>query len=57
VIIVDTALLMAAALSELVDASVVALAEQLGIQEIATLDRRHSSGVRPHHVNAFTLLP
>ncbi|MFC5265848.1 hypothetical protein ACFPJ1_27360 [Kribbella qitaiheensis] len=41
----------------LVDASVVALAEQLGVQEIATLDRRHFSVVRPHHVNAFTLLP
>jgi predicted nucleic acid-binding protein len=41
----------------LVDASVVALAEQLGVQEIATLDRRHFSVVRPRHVNAFTLLP
>ena len=41
----------------LVDASVVALGEQLGVQEIATLDRRHFSVVRPHHVNAFTLLP
>ena len=41
----------------LVDASVVALAEQLGVQEIATLDRRHFSVVRPHHVNAFTRLP
>ncbi len=41
----------------LVDASVVALAEQLGVQEIATLDRRHFSVVRPQHVNTFTLLP
>jgi predicted nucleic acid-binding protein len=41
----------------LVDASVVALAEQLGVQEIATLDRRHFTAVRPSHVNAFTLLP
>jgi predicted nucleic acid-binding protein len=41
----------------LVDASVVALAEQLGVQETATLDRRHFSVVRPRHVNAFTLLP
>lgn len=41
----------------LVDASVVALAEQLGVQEIATLDRRHFSVVRPQHVNVFTLLP
>lgn len=41
----------------LVDASVVALAERLGVQEIATLDRRHFSVVRPRHVDAFTLLP
>ena len=41
----------------LVDASVIALAEQLGVQEIATLDRRHFTVVRPGHVNAFTLLP
>ena len=40
-----------------VDASVVALAEQLEIAEVATLDRRHFSVVRPQHVNAFTLLP
>ena len=41
----------------MVDASVVALAEQLGVAEIATLDRRHFSVVRPRHVDAFTLLP
>lgn len=41
----------------LVDASVVTLAEQLEVQEIATLDRRHFSVVRPLHVDAFTLLP
>jgi predicted nucleic acid-binding protein len=40
-----------------VDASVVALAEQLEVEEIATLDRRHFSVVRPQHVNAFALLP
>ena len=40
-----------------VDASGVALAEQLEIAEVATLDRRHFSVVRPQHVNAFTLLP
>ena len=39
------------------DASVVAIAERLGIERIATLDRRHFSVVRPHHVDAFTLLP
>ncbi|TCO48437.1 hypothetical protein EV646_104256 [Kribbella antiqua] len=41
----------------LVDASVVTLAEQLEVEEIATLDRRHFSVVRPQHVDAFALLP
>ncbi|MEV6409877.1 PIN domain-containing protein [Kribbella sp. NPDC051718] len=40
-----------------VDASVVALAEQLELREIATLDRRHFSVIRPQHINAFALLP
>ena len=40
-----------------VDASVVATAERLGIVEVATLDRRHFSVVRPAHVVAFDLLP
>lgn len=40
-----------------VDASVVALAERLGAREIATLDRRHFSVVRPSHVDALALLP
>ena len=40
-----------------VDASVVATAERLEIAEIATLDRRHFSVVRPTHVPAFQLLP
>lgn len=40
-----------------VDASVVATAERLGIREIATVDRRHFSVVRPNHVDAFTLMP
>lgn len=40
-----------------VDASVVATAERLGIREVATVDRRHFTVVRPHHVEAFTLLP
>ena len=39
------------------DASVVAVAERLGIAEVATLDRRHFTVVRPRHVTAFTLLP
>jgi predicted nucleic acid-binding protein len=40
-----------------VDASVVVTAERLGITEVATVDRRHFTVVRPHHVDAFTLLP
>lgn len=40
-----------------VDASVVAAAERLGLVEIATIDRRHFTVVRPRHVEAFTLLP
>lgn len=40
-----------------IDASVVATAERLGITEIATVDRRHFSVVRPKHVDAFTLIP
>jgi uncharacterized protein len=40
-----------------VDASVVTTAERLGVHEIATVDRRHFSVVRPRHVAAFTLLP
>jgi len=41
----------------MVDASVVAIAERLDVREIATIDRRHFSVVRPRHVDAFTLLP
>jgi uncharacterized protein len=40
-----------------VDASVIAAAERLGISEVATVDRRHFSVVRPRHTYAFTLLP
>jgi len=40
-----------------VDATVVAVAERLGLSEIATIDRRHFSVVRPRHIDAFTLLP
>lgn len=39
------------------DASVIALAERLDISEVATLDRRHFTVVRPRHVEALTLLP
>ena len=41
----------------MVDASVVAVAERLRITELATLDRRHFSVVRPTHAAAFTLVP
>lgn len=40
-----------------VDASVIATAERLGIDEVATVDRRHFCVVRPAHVSSFTLLP
>lgn len=40
-----------------VDASVVAVAERLGLAEVATLDRRHFSAVGPQHVQGFTFLP
>lgn len=39
------------------DASVIALAERLDVEEIATLDHRHFRVVRPSHVGSFTLLP
>ena len=40
-----------------VDASVVAVAERLGISDVATLDRRHFSIVRPNQLGSFTLFP
>lgn len=39
------------------DASVIALSERLGLREVATLDRRHFTAVRPRHVDALSLLP
>ncbi|GAA3727104.1 hypothetical protein HDA32_003634 [Spinactinospora alkalitolerans] len=39
------------------DASVVATAERLGITEVATVDIKHFSIVRPRHCERFTLLP
>lgn len=39
------------------DASVVAAAERLGLEDIATVDRRHFGVVRPNHVPTFALLP
>lgn len=39
------------------DASVIAAAERLNIAQVATVDRRHFSVVRPQHITAFELLP
>ena len=39
------------------DASVIAIAERLGVSTVATLDQRHFRVVRPRHAEAFTLLP
>ncbi len=39
------------------DASVIALAERLGVETIITLDRRHFGAVKPRHVDSFALLP
>jgi uncharacterized protein len=40
-----------------VDASVIATAERLGIREVATLDHRHFTVVKPAHTAALALLP
>ena len=40
-----------------VDSSVVAIAERLYIETIATTDRRHFTSVRPAHVPQFILVP
>jgi predicted nucleic acid-binding protein len=39
------------------DAAVITLAERLGLTEVATLDHRHFTVVRPRHSEALTLLP
>lgn len=39
------------------DASLVAVAERQNLTQLATLDRRDFSVVRPRHVEAFVLLP
>ena len=41
----------------IVDAAVIAIAERLRLTEIATLDHRHFTVVRPQHTTAFVLLP
>jgi hypothetical protein len=40
-----------------VDASVIAVAERYHCTDIATLDRRHFSAVRPRHTDSVNLLP
>jgi uncharacterized protein len=40
-----------------VDASVVAVAERFKLTDLATLDRRHFTVVRPQHTTALNLLP
>jgi len=40
-----------------VDASVIALAERLRLDVVATLDRRHVTIIRPNHVRSLELLP
>ncbi len=40
-----------------VGASVIAAAERLNVIEIATIDHRHFSIVRPRHTAAFKILP
>ena len=40
-----------------VDASIVAAAERLNTDKIATLDRRYFSVIRPAHMDAFELMP
>jgi predicted nucleic acid-binding protein len=39
------------------DATVIALCERLALREVATLDHRHFTVVRPHHVDSLRLLP
>jgi predicted nucleic acid-binding protein len=39
------------------DAAVITVAERYGEHEVATLDHRHFTVVRPHHVKTLTLLP
>jgi predicted nucleic acid-binding protein len=40
-----------------VDASVIAVAERLGIATVATINHRDFRVVRPTHIDAFTLVP
>ena len=38
------------------DASIIAMAERLKIETVATTDRRHFAAVRPKHVKGFELV-
>jgi uncharacterized protein len=40
-----------------VDASLIAIAERLKLTDVATLDRRHFTIVRPKHARTLNLLP
>jgi predicted nucleic acid-binding protein len=42
---------------DFVDSTLVALSEQLDIDTILTLDRRHFYMIRPKHIPHFTILP
>jgi predicted nucleic acid-binding protein len=42
---------------DLIDASLVAVAERLGHASLATLNHRDFAVIRPRHIAAFTLLP
>ncbi len=42
---------------DLIDASLIAVAERLGLTTLATLNHRDFTVVRPRHTTAFTLLP
>jgi uncharacterized protein len=39
------------------DAPVIAAGERFGVREIATVDRRHFTVIRPSRIEASTLLP
>jgi hypothetical protein len=39
------------------DASVIAIAERISLADVATLDRRHFTVVRPKQVDTLTMLP
>lgn len=39
------------------NASLIAIAERLGVARVATLNHRHSGSCRPTHCDAFELVP